>query len=67
MSEPIDFTCRVCGKECDVAPDLPERAICEEHCEDHEFEYDAYERTHICKHCGKPVDPGWYADDGDYC
>jgi hypothetical protein len=49
----IDFSCRVCGKECDVAPDPPARAVCEEHCEDHEYEYDKWRRGKFCKHCDR--------------
>jgi hypothetical protein len=49
----IDFTCKVCGKECPIAPDPPERAVCEEHCEDHAFEYDPFRRGKFCIHCDK--------------
>lgn len=49
----IDFSCRVCGKQCDVAPDPPKRAVCEEHCEDHNYQYDKWDRTHYCVNCGK--------------
>ena len=45
MSE-IDFHCGKCGKECDSAPEPPARAICEEHCEDHEYTYDRGMREH---------------------
>lgn len=53
MDVPIDFRCRVCGIECDVAPDPPERAVCPEHCPDHKFQYDRGERRTYCVICGK--------------
>ena len=66
MPDPeVDFSCRVCGKQCDTAPMLPARAVCEEHCEDHEYEYDRDERWHLCKHCNKRVDEDWYYCDDD--
>lgn len=61
----IDFSCRVCGKQCDSAPPLPERAVCEDCCEEHDYEYEPSERTHLCKHCCKPVDLDWYRCDDD--
>lgn len=54
--EEIDFTCRKCGIECLSAPDSPERAICENCCEDHEYKYDRYERGTFCIHCNKMRD-----------
>ena len=59
----IDFSCRVCGDQCAVAPDPPERAVCEDHCPDHEYEYDKWRRSHFCKTCDKQVDPDWYDVD----
>jgi len=47
----VDFTCRVCGKECDIAPYPPERAVCEDHCEDHQFANHGHSWP-TCKHCG---------------
>lgn len=35
---PVHFQCRVCGVECPVAPDPPATAVCEEHCEFHEYD-----------------------------
>jgi hypothetical protein len=55
---PIDFSCRVCGKECPTAPEPPERAVCEDHCPDHEYTYDSSQRKHVCKHCD-----AWRPDD----
>ena len=49
----IDFTCRVCGKECPCAPQPPDRAVCEEHCEAHEYEHDPSRRGWFCRHCDK--------------
>lgn len=59
MSE-IDFHCRVCGAETDIAPDLPDHAICPKCCEDHEYEYIPGERRHVCKHCGQDRPPDWF-------
>lgn len=56
----IDFTCRVCGVECSTAPDPPERAVCEEHCEDHDYEYDEWRRDRFCKHCDKQISEDYY-------
>lgn len=55
-----DFSCRVCGVQCDVAPDPPERAVCPAHCEDHDYEYVQGERRHCCKHCGQDRPKDWY-------
>jgi hypothetical protein len=55
----IDFSCRVCGVQCDTAPDPPDRAVCPEHCEDHEYEYVRSERGHFCKHCNQPRPEDW--------
>ena len=66
MSKPeekIDFSCKVCGKDCLVAPDPPERAICPECCEDHEYEYEPGERSHFCKHCGVQAPDSFYERD----
>jgi hypothetical protein len=43
------FACRVCGQECPISPG-PGQAICEKHCEDHDYEYVRGEGHH-CKHC----------------
>lgn len=53
------FACRVCGKECDVAPDPPDRAVCPEHCEDHEYRYEKGERRDSCTHCGQDRPEDW--------
>ncbi len=53
------FACRVCGKECDVAPDPPGRALCPEHCEDHEYRYEKGEQRHSCTHCGQDRPGDW--------
>jgi hypothetical protein len=50
---PIDFSCRVCGVQCDSAPNPPERAVCPAHCPDHDYVYVREDRRHECKHCGE--------------
>ena len=48
-----DFKCRVCGQECPIVPDQPGRAVCEEHCEGHDYVYIRGERRTACIHCDK--------------
>lgn len=64
MSDEIDFHCHVCGKQCDSAPPLPERAVCPDHCPDHEYVYERGDRTHYCKNCGQQP-PDDYYDEND--
>jgi hypothetical protein len=44
-AEKIDFSCRVCGIQCAIAPDPPERAVCPDHCEDHNYVYSREDRS----------------------
>ena len=61
MSDKLLFHCRVCGVECHSHPtrELPNgeveaiQAVCEAHCEDHEYEYLREMRGRYCKHCDK--------------
>lgn len=59
MSDEFDFKCKVCGVECDTAPLLPDRPVCPEHCEDHDYEYVRGERGHFCKHCDQQRPEDW--------
>lgn len=59
----IDFSCRVCGIQCDVAPDPPARAVCPEHCEDHWYEHDDMRRGKYCIHCDQEIPPDYYLED----
>lgn len=43
------FACKVCGEMCATSPG-PGQAVCEKHCEDHDYEYVRGEGHH-CKHC----------------
>jgi hypothetical protein len=52
----IDFHCHVCGVECNVAPEPPARAACEEHCEGHQYEYDKWRRGKFCIQCDRQED-----------
>ena len=54
-----DFHCGVCGKETDIAPDPPAKAVCPEHCEDHDYIYVPGERRHVCAHCGQERQQDW--------
>lgn len=56
----IDYSCRVCGVQCPSAPNPPARAVCPEHCEDHEYIYDRDERRHYCTHCGQDQPADYY-------
>src|SRR3569833_378976 len=49
----VDYSCLVCGKQCDSAPDWPLRAVCPEHCEAHDYVYSREERRHYCNICGQ--------------
>lgn len=51
--ETIDFKCGKCGKECPIAPDPPEKAICEDCCTEHDYKYDKWRRGKFCIHCDK--------------
>ena len=61
-ARPSIFTCRVCGSPTDIAPDPPEKAICESCCheseEGHDFYYESMMLQHVCKHCGAPRPEG---------
>lgn len=54
----VDFSCHVCGVQCDTAPNPPARAVCPEHCPDHLYDY---ERGfgHLCRNCGQPAPQDW--------
>ncbi len=60
----IDFTCRVCGCQCAIAPDPPERAVCPDHCEDHDYVYDPRRRSRFCSICDAEVPADWYDESG---
>lgn len=51
------FACRVCRAECPVSAGVGQ-AVCEEHCEDHDYEYQRSEGWH-CKHCFAPRPHDW--------
>lgn len=53
------FKCRVCDAECTIAPQLPERAVCQEHCEDHQYKYERGE-GHRCIHCFASPPSDWF-------
>lgn len=55
---PPDFKCTECGAECPIS-DPVEGAICEEHCGDHNYEYDRGERKWSCVHCDKERPYDW--------
>lgn len=57
---PIDC-CKVCGKKCDTYHEV-HGTYCEEHCPDHEYEYDRGERASFCKHCNARRPDDWYED-----
>jgi hypothetical protein len=55
------FKCRVCGADCAIAPKLPERAVCPEHCEDHQYEYVRGE-GHRCISCFAEPPADWFEE-----
>lgn len=62
IESPVDYTCRVCGAECDSAPEPPARAICEKCCVvngGHDPIYNRDFRTWYCEHCGVEQTPDW--------
>jgi hypothetical protein len=61
--EKIDFSCRVCGVECDSAPDPPARAVCPNCCEDHDYRYERELRGHYCIHCGQEAPHDYFLED----
>lgn len=58
----VDYSCRVCGVQCASAPDPPARAVCPEHCEDHDYAYERNLRGHYCQHCGEEAPIDWFDD-----
>lgn len=62
----IDFSCQVCGVQCDTAPDPPARAVCPEHCESiggHDYGYVREERGHHCAYCYQQAPDDYFLDD----
>lgn len=55
----IDSSCRACGVQCAISPDPPGRAVCPEHCEDHEYVYIQGGREKRCVHCDAPQPEDW--------
>lgn len=68
MGDKLLFSCRVCGIKCDSHPVTqgPDgeptalQAVCPEHCEDHDYEYDPGDRKHWCKNCGAEPSDDWF-------
>jgi hypothetical protein len=58
----IDYACRVCGANTDIAPDPPAKPICPKCCEDHDYEYQRELRGHYCNHCGEEAPRDWVDD-----
>lgn len=58
-----DYSCRVCGVQCPTAPRLPARAVCEAHCEDHQYDYDPMRRGRFCRHCDRQREEEYFDDD----
>lgn len=61
--EPL-FACKICGAETPLRQLCDVRSVCPEHCDDHDYEYDRFDRRHYCAHCGaEPPDDWYYCDD----
>jgi hypothetical protein len=65
MSERV--LCSKCGADEVICYLAPETAICPNCCEDHEYEYERFDRGHFCQHCGAVAPPDWNASDDDVC
>ena len=61
--ERIDFSCRVCDVQCAIAPDPPERAVCPEHCEDHNYVYSREDRGTFCEYCWQEAPHDYWVED----
>lgn len=45
--------CSVCGVLANIYPDPPAPAFCEEHCPEHDYQYDKWRRGRFCIICDK--------------
>lgn len=62
-----DFKCVICQADCGVGPvDADDWCFCESCCPDHVYEYDSYERQHVCVECGQPAPEDFYYSDDDH-
>lgn len=52
------FGCKVCGELCASSPGFGQ-AVCEAHCEDHDYEYEPG-MGKVCKHCSAPIPYDYY-------
>ena len=57
-----EYRCIVGGGEVATHHVLAPRGLCYEHCYDHDWQYDRWERTDVCNECGESKRP----DDYDY-
>lgn len=57
--------CSKCGADEVIVYAAAETAICPNCCEDHEYEYESYDRAHYCQHCGQEPPPDYYYSDDD--
>jgi hypothetical protein len=55
------YGCKVCGVICAVSPG-PGEAVCEKHCEDHDYQYEPGEGRH-CVHCWAQPPDDWFDRD----
>lgn len=59
----IDFSCRVCGVQCAIAPNPPDRAVCPDHCPDHDYKHDPWRRGKFCTICDVEIPEDYYWND----
>lgn len=45
--------CSKCGADEVICYEAEDTAVCPKCCEDHEYEYERYERGNFCIHCGE--------------
>lgn len=62
----VDFKCQICGVDCAIAPPLPERPYCPDHCPDHDYKYDPWRRTKVCTICDVEAPDDYDADGPEY-
>lgn len=62
----LRFTCRECGADTGICAMDDTQLWCEDCCPDHDYEYEAGERRHLCIHCNAEPPLDWYSCDDDY-
>lgn len=64
MTEPI-FKCARCGAGTELAAPNPAITVCQDCCEDHDYEYDSCAEWAMCQHCNAPAPDDYYTEGPD--